>query len=108
MTYRIERELPDYDPALSNNGGSYCQPTYKVLFSDGTYIVLSDDSCGDFGTDINVRVSFPDGTMQECHYGSMLCDGQEYSTISQRGLFYFEQVEELRYTYHPLLGDINF
>lgn len=98
--YKIECEIPDYDPDLASNGGSYCQPSYKVLFADGTHIVLADDSCGDFGSEVWVSIIFPDGSAEECHYGSLLTEGQEYSTITQHGMGYFTQIVELC-SYHP-------
>lgn len=47
--FEISVNVPDYDPELSHNGGSYYQPSFIAVKEDGSKYTLDDTSCGDFG-----------------------------------------------------------
>ena len=51
MVTNIKKEQmnPFYDPCFSKNGGGYDQPRYSAVV-DGTEVVFTDSSCGDFGS----------------------------------------------------------
>lgn len=49
------QQNPFYDPAKSNNGGGYDQPYYRYEDSNNKVKVeISDTSCGDFGSRIDI------------------------------------------------------
>lgn len=76
----VVKEYDDYDPDLSCNGGSYFQPHFTCTASDPKFGVfeISDESCGDFGSDIGVFAKYGDGTEKAARYGSMCCDDGDF------------------------------
>ena len=56
-----------------HNGGGYHQPLHTIKLDNGATIIISDTSCGDFGSRICASYT-PDGAdkpMYSCYYGSM-------------------------------------
>ena len=81
-TVSVMYDIPDYDPALSCNGGSYYQPTIVSSARDDEEFVIDDSSCGDFGTRIDVSLFRGGVEIAHAYYGSMLNEGQEYSDFT--------------------------
>lgn len=74
-----------FDKNTQNNGGGYHQPllTFKGKYNNCPLgVIISDTSCGDFGTRYNVAVAFNNKTY-EYYYNSMNNDIEEYGNIPQ-------------------------
>ena len=82
---KIIREENEYDPRFSGNGGSYYQPTTTLIFKDGSKLILSDSSCGDFGSRYYVTL-MTDGKVLYAAWGSMLPEDQWHSQIDDSEL----------------------
>ncbi len=67
---KIKVECDDYNPELSHNGGSYCQPVIMLDTMSGIRIVIDDSSCGEFGDRYELSISV--GSEEIAHCG---CDG---------------------------------
>lgn len=78
-------EWEDYDERLSNNGGSYYQPTHEITWSDGSQYTLTieDTSCGDFGARIYVQLDKDDCCIAQASYGSMI--SREFTDFDNSG-----------------------
>jgi len=80
----LEKEQNDYaDSSTCRNGGGYFQPLYTIALDNGATVVISDTSCGDFGSRISATYT-PDGATEpteSCYYGSMLRDDEWESDI---------------------------
>ena len=72
-----------YDLARAWNGGGYSQPTIAALMDDGGILIIEDTSCGEFGSRISAMYASPKGVVTKCRYGSMLSEGDMYSSFSQ-------------------------
>lgn len=76
-------EWEDYDESKSHNGGSYYQPTHKIVWSDygrNYTLTIEDTSCGDFGTRIYAQLDKDDCCIAQASYGSMV--SQEFTDFN--------------------------
>ena len=77
------------DINTANNGGGYHQPKYEALFSDGTFIIVSDSSCGDFGKRIYISVE-KNGKIWRGKYNSMNSPVEISNNIPKKFGIYFD------------------
>lgn len=69
----------DYDANLSNNGGSYFQPSYECIAPFGR-LLIDDSSCGEFGSRISATIFDADGVeLAYANWGNMLSEAEEYT-----------------------------
>ena len=62
-----------------HNGGGYFQPLY-LIDGENWKAVISDTSCGDFGSEISVDIEV-DGQIFSCYYGSRVEADNQWSNI---------------------------
>jgi hypothetical protein len=66
-----EEQNEFYDSERCHNGGGYHQPRITVDFDDGGRVVISDTSCGEFGSRVDVAYTRDGMKPAYCSYGSM-------------------------------------
>jgi len=80
----IEKEQNDYaNLRTCHNGGGYFQPLYTITLDNGAVVVISDTSCGDFGSRISASYTpaGADEPTEYCEYGTMLRYDERDSNI---------------------------
>lgn len=74
-----------FNASRQNNGGGYSQPllTFKGEYNNCHLgVIISDTSCGEFGTRYNIAVVFNNKTY-EYYYNSVNNNTEEYGNIPQ-------------------------
>lgn len=95
-----------------HNGGGYFQPIYTIVLDNGATVVISDTSCGEFGSRISVSYINGDGNQSmEAYYGSMI-PYREWKSDIPEGEEWLSLVEEELgykiYTYEAYMEDVRF
>ena len=100
MMVKMKIEAADFDPRFCRDGGSYYQPTIRLVCPQKREeLVIDDSSCGDFGTRIDVTLYRKGRVVASASYGTMLDDGQEYSDfLPARHGFWLREAERVGYS----------
>lgn len=90
----------DFDPRLSHDGGSYYQPTIRLVCPrTRAELVINDSSCGDFGTRIDVTLLRKGRVVASASFGTMLDEGMAYSDFRRdRHAFWLREAERVGYS----------
>ena len=84
---RVSADILDYNPDFYHDGGSYYQPSFRAYCPrKHEELTIDDSSCGDFGTRIYMSLRKRGNEIACAYYGSMLGEGMEYSTFSEKRL----------------------
>lgn len=79
---KITEECNGFDSDKSHDGGSYRQPTYRIVFQSGIEVIIDDASCGDFGPRFGLTARFGGHMIFCCHFDRVSYPASQWSNIT--------------------------